>query len=260
MQMFIFFLLGLLAFPSQIPSIFLPSMTIALFLTFVARPAAVFAILTPAKCKIPQKLLVSFSGLRGAASIVFAIMATVSEVSTNNDVFHIVFCIVLLSIGLQGTLIPPIAKKLGMIDVNTDVLKTFNDYAEDVNVQFIKLEITECHPWRDKEIREIELPLNTLIVMIVRDKQPIVPDGGTVLHENDIAVLSALAFHDEHATRLAEHKIRPGNKWINKKIYEFSPGSGELVIMIKRRDNTIIPRGDTIIMENDILVINTTGE
>jgi len=238
----------------------LPSIAIALFLTFVARPAAVFAILAPTKCKMPQQLLVSFSGLRGAASIVFAIMATVSQVHTSNDVFHIVFCIVLLSISFQGTLIAPLAKKLGMIDVNADVLKTFNDYIEEVDVQFIKLEITKFHPWRDKEIKDIELPPNTLLVMIMRDKQSIVPNGATALQENDIAVLSALAFQDEHAIRLVEHKIITGSKWINKTILEFSPGSQELVIMIKRLDNTIIPRGDTIIMENDILVINAMGQ
>lgn len=38
MQMLLFFLLGLLAFPSQMPSIVLPAIAIALFLTFVARP------------------------------------------------------------------------------------------------------------------------------------------------------------------------------------------------------------------------------
>ena len=45
-QMLIFFLLGLLAFPSQMPQVLLPAIAIALFLTFVARPAAVFAMLS----------------------------------------------------------------------------------------------------------------------------------------------------------------------------------------------------------------------
>ncbi len=47
--MLLFFLLGLLSFPSQMPSVILPAVAIALFLTFIARPAAVFAILTPFK-------------------------------------------------------------------------------------------------------------------------------------------------------------------------------------------------------------------
>ena len=78
MQMLIFFLLGLLAFPSQLPGVVLPALLIALFLTFAARPLAVFAIMTPFRCRLNQQLLVAWSGLRGAASIVFAIMAVVS--------------------------------------------------------------------------------------------------------------------------------------------------------------------------------------
>ncbi len=64
MQMLLFFLLGLLAFPSQMPSIVLPSIAIALFLTFVARPAAVGLLLAPSKPPIGQYLVISWAGLR----------------------------------------------------------------------------------------------------------------------------------------------------------------------------------------------------
>ena len=43
---------------------------------FVARPAAVGLLLAPSKPPIGQYLVISWAGLRGAASIVFAIMAT----------------------------------------------------------------------------------------------------------------------------------------------------------------------------------------
>lgn len=64
--MLIFFLLGLLAFPSRLPQVVLPALLIAVFLTFVARPVAVALVLTPFKGKISQQLLVSWAGLRGA--------------------------------------------------------------------------------------------------------------------------------------------------------------------------------------------------
>ena len=120
-QMLIFFLLGLLAFPSQMPKVLLPAIAIALFLTFVARPVAVFAILTPLKCSVPQQIFVSMAGLRGAASIVFAIMATVSPTYVKNDIFHIVICIVLFSISFQGSLLGMTAKKLDMMDKNAKI-------------------------------------------------------------------------------------------------------------------------------------------
>ena len=84
MQMLIFFLLGLLSFPSRLPGVIVPALLIAVWLTFVARPVAVAAVLTPFKSKWTQQLLVSWSGLRGAASIVFAIMAGMA-IETEND-------------------------------------------------------------------------------------------------------------------------------------------------------------------------------
>jgi cell volume regulation protein A len=93
MQMCLFFLLGLLAFPSHLPAIAGIALLIALFLTFVARPIAVAAVLTPFKCKWNQQLFVSWSGMRGAASIVFAIMAVTDPAAFNYDIFHIVFFI-----------------------------------------------------------------------------------------------------------------------------------------------------------------------
>lgn len=258
MQMLIFFLLGLLATPSNMLPILIPAILIAVFLTFIARPLSVFAILSPAHCKMPQQLLVSFAGLRGAASIVFAIIATVDEAYMQHDVFHIVFCIVLFSILFQGSLIPVVAKKLDMIDADLDVLKTFNDYNDTANLQFIKLVISDVHPWQGKLVKELPLPPDTLIIMVMRDKIPIIPNGETVILQGDIAILSGAAFMGDIAISLKEQKVSENSKWKNKTVFDFSPEPGELVIMIKRGEHIIIPRGNTIIEENDILVLNAS--
>jgi len=76
MQMLIFFLLGLLATPSRFSNIALEALSIMLVLTFIVRPIVVFLILKPFKCSMKQILLVSFAGLRGAASIVISRLST----------------------------------------------------------------------------------------------------------------------------------------------------------------------------------------
>ena len=129
MQMLIFFLLGLLSFPSRLPAVLPSAVLIALFLTLVARPASVLVLLTPFRSPLRQQALVSWAGLRGAASIVFAIMAVTSSVSLTNDIFNIVFSVVLLSMAVQGSLLPAMARGLKMIGQEEDVLRTFNDYA-----------------------------------------------------------------------------------------------------------------------------------
>ena len=260
MQMLIFFLLGLLATPSRIPSVFPTALAVAVFLTFVARPLAVFGILTPFKCKIKQQLLVSFAGLRGAASIVFAIMAVVNinSLEAVQDVYHIIFCIVLLSIAFQGTLLSPAAKLLHMSDKDEDIMKTFSDYSEETDLQFITIEVTSGHPWLEKKIKEIVLTPDTLIVLILRDGETIIPDGNTEFKENDRVVLSARKFRDNHISlSLTEQKIEAGSEWAGKRILDFSPRSGELVIIIMRGEQTVIPRGDTLIEEGDVLVLNS---
>ena len=260
MQMLIFFLLGLLATPSQLPRVFLPALAIALFLTLAARPLAVSAILAPFKCRMNQQALVSFAGLRGAASIVFAIMATVNETSTGFDVYHIVFCIVLLSILFQGSFLPQAAKMLNMSDTEADVMKTFSDYSEEVDLQFIRIRITKEHTWSHKAVKDISLPPDTLFLMLLRGEATVIPSGETIFRPGDTAVLSARGYQEQENLELTEMKITAESPWIGIKISDFSPYPGELVIMILRGDETIVPKGDTIIMENDLLVIYSVPE
>lgn len=77
--------LRLLSFPHLLPELLFPSLFIALFLTFLARPVAVFLILLPFGSSLRQCLLVSWSSLRGAASIVFAIILSVPSFREEHD-------------------------------------------------------------------------------------------------------------------------------------------------------------------------------
>lgn len=259
MQISIFFLLGLLAFPSQIPDILLIAIFIALFLTFIARPLATFIILKPMKSSLSQIALVSWSGIRGASSIVFAIMATVSPAYLKNDIFHIVFFIVLFSIGLQGSLLPFIAKKLHMIDKDEDILRTFTDYKEENELQLIRLFVTKKHPWVSLNLKEIILPPDLLIVSIVRDKKILIPNGENKIYEDDIIILTAPGAKDPIDVNLNEIIINKNHKWIKKQIKDIKIPHNSLVVMIKRDGDIIVPNGDTLIEENDIVVMTNVS-
>lgn len=260
MQMLIFFLLGLLATPSHIPKILISSSIIALLLTFVVRPLAVFVCLTPLRCSFRQQLLVSFAGLRGAASIVFAIMATVQGAQTSNDLFHTVFCIVLLSITFQGSLLAPVAHWLGMCDQSIDDAKSFSDYTDQVKLYFIDLHIYEGHPWQGKALRDVSLPPNMLVVMLLRGGENVLQGGDTLFCSNDSVILSAPAYQEDMGLELQEQHIEKNSSWIGKSIAMFSPRKEELVVMILRGEQTIVPNGDTQIEADDILVISNKTE
>ena len=254
-QVILFFLLGLLVTPVELPEVLLPALGIMLFLTLVARPAVVTALLLPFRATWGQIGIVSWAGLRGAASIVFAISAVLSGVQTRNNLYNLVFCIVLLSIALQGTLLPKAARFFGMIDQNEDVAKTFNDYHIESDVNFIKIHLGGGHPWCGLTLRQAALPPELLVAMVVRGSRTIVPDGDTTLQAGDLLVLAARAFEDRENLSLHEINVERNGRWANKALCEISVPEGRLIILVKRGVETMIPTGHTVLKPGDTLVV-----
>lgn len=254
-QVLIFFLLGLLVTPVELPAVLLPALAVMVFLTFVARPAAVSLLLLPFRPSLAQVGVVSWAGLRGVASIVFAIMAVLEGVETHYNLFNLVFCIVLLSISLQGTLLPRVSAKLSMIDQTADVRKTFNDYQEESDIDFIKIHLDQDHPWSGKVLKELPIPADLLVVMIARKEETIVPNGSTLLLPGDLLVLAARAFEDRENLSLQEVVIEKGHKWLGYPLRRIPTRSNTLIVMIKRGGETIIPSGSTTLQVGDILVL-----
>lgn len=256
MQILIFFSLGLLSFPSQMPQILLPAIGITIFLTFVARPAAVFAILSWFKVPVRQQLLVSWAGFRGAASIVFAIYAVISDAQQSIDIFHIVFCVALLSVSFQGTLLPVFAKKLLLVDDQDTVFKTFNDYQDPMTMKLIELPISQRHPWAGCRLNEISMAEGSLVVMVKRDEKALVPHGETLIQTGDVLVVSCPSYEDDGSVRLLEKTLEKRHPWVNKKLSEITLPRGSLVVMVKRENESMIPNGDTLLQRGDVLVMS----
>ena len=254
-QVLIFFLLGLLVTPVELPSVLLPALAIMVFLTFLARPAVVSVLMLPFRPSLAQVGVVSWAGLRGVASIVFAIMAVLQGAETRYNLFNLVFCIVLLSISLQGSLLPRVSAKLSMIDHTADVSKTFNDYQEESDIDFIKIHLDKNHPWNGKTLRELPLPSDLLVAMIARKEETIVPNGSTVLLPGDLLVLAARAFEDRENLFLQEIVVEKGHKWVGRSLRQIPTRSDTLIVMVKRGNETIIPGGSTILQAGDTLVI-----
>ncbi len=188
MQIILFFTLGLVSFPSSLIDVMSYAIPIAIFLIIVARPIATFSILSWFKIPLKQQVFVSLVGLRGAASMVFAIFAATSSDYITGDIFHMVFFVALFSVTVQGSTIPFMAKKLDLIDNNASVLKTFTDYTDDENTQIVEMVISTEHPYCGKTIAEANISSDILVVMVKRGKETIVPKGSTKMMEGDIVV------------------------------------------------------------------------
>lgn len=257
MQVALFFLLGLLARPAMMHKVIVPAIGIFLFMLLVARPAAVALIMSPlCKASLRRQLCISFAGLRGAASIVFAIFATIDKNSMSNDILNIVFCIVLLSIGLQGSLLPLVSRKLGMIDDSSDVMKTFNDFSEETDLSFSEIAITADNPWRNSKVKDIVKPKNMLFCMVMHpDGSSEVPNGETLLKESDKVILCSKAYHSEKTLKLTEHTVTDKDKFAGRKIRDCDTGRAQIVL-VRRKGCDIIPNGETMLLPGDLLFMN----
>ena len=254
MQILIFFLLGLLVNPLEALKYAVPAILIMIAMTLVIRPFVVYLLISPLKSSRGQKLLTSWAGLRGAASVVFAILVVVADKNTGSTVFNIAFIVVLLSIAIQGSFLPYFAKKVNMIDEDGDVLKTFNDYSNTEDVDFITAEIDENHKWVGRAVKNIEFMPSVLLVLIIRDNKNIIPNGDTIIEKGDRIVLCGSSFVDkDRRISLYESVVDKTSKYKDKSIKELDKNT--LVIMIRRNDLPMIPDGNSIILENDTLVL-----
>lgn len=255
-QVQIFFLLGLLVTPVDLPEVLLPAIVLMVFLTLLVRPLVTSILLAPFRPKKEQVGVTAWAGLRGAASIVFAIGAMLSDIDITYNLYNLVFCIVIMSISIQGSFLPWIAKKLSMIDKTTDINHTFNDYQEDSDISFIKIHLEEKNSWCNKTLAELHLPAELLVSLVIRGDEIIVPTGQTLLQGKDMIVLAARSFDDQENFVLSEVVVENQKQYCNKTLSQIPQMHSTRIILVKRGMNTIIPSGKTVIKPGDILILS----
>jgi cell volume regulation protein A len=112
-QIAMFLLLGLQATPSQFADVAVQGIGVAAILTFVARPIAVWLCLWPFRYRQRDTAFIAWVGLRGAVSVLLAVLPIVGGLADSQSYFNITFIAVLASLLLQGGTIRPVARLLG---------------------------------------------------------------------------------------------------------------------------------------------------
>ena len=187
MQIIMFLILGLLVNFKDGFAYTKQAFLIALIITFIARPVAVFLTTIPFRRSFREKLMISWVGLRGAAPIVLATFPLAEQIPHAMEIFNIVFFVVLISVILQGTTIPYIAKLLKVdapLEVNHDSVLEYND--KDPNNKMIEFTIPKNSQAIGKQIFELNLPKDTLVSLIYKNGEYIIPTGSTEISPCDV--------------------------------------------------------------------------
>lgn len=187
MQIMMFLTLGLLVFPSRLSEVAVRGLLIAATLILVARPLGVFISTAFFRMSFRERVLVAWVGLRGAAPIVLATFPLLAGVSQADTLFNLVFFIVLTSVLLQGPSIPLVARWLGVeapqetrrgIPIEANPAGGFQRRLRELVIQ-------EGSSFVDKQIVELGLPPEFLIILIDRGNDFLIASGSTEIQEGD---------------------------------------------------------------------------
>ena len=186
-----FLMLGLLVNPHEMFRVACVALLIGLFMICIARPASVFLCLLPFRqINARARLFISWVGLRGAAPIIFAIYPVMAGVEGSDLIFNIVFFITLLSLLTQGTTLAAAARLLGL---SAPLEKTGNEFGvelpDEIDSDLRDMTVTRRMLEKADTLKDMNLPIGTLVMLIKRDDEFLIPNGSLRLHEGDKLLL-----------------------------------------------------------------------
>lgn len=186
-QIVMFLALGLLVNPHELLPVVGLGLSVGIFMILVSRPASVFLSLLPfRKLTMRARVFVSWVGLRGAVPIIFATYPLIAGIENSKLIFNVVFFITILSLLLQGTTIPVVAR---MLKLSCDKPEEGSDFGVElpdaIKSVMTEINLTSGVLEKGNTLMALPLPENTLAVMVKRDGKFFIPNGRTKLEPDD---------------------------------------------------------------------------
>jgi cell volume regulation protein A len=190
-QIVLFFLLGLLVFPSDLPDVAGRGLLLAAVLVLVARPLAVGLCLPWFGFRRRELVLASWAGLRGAVPIVLATFPLTKGYPDGSLIFDVVFFVVLVSTAVQGITVAPLAERLHL-GAEPEAVGALAEIVplETLAADVVQLELTSRSTLVGHTLAEVPPPGAARVAVLVRAGTALVPDGDTRLHAGDVLVVA----------------------------------------------------------------------
>lgn len=186
-QLTMFFTLGLLVFPSQFGDIALEGTALAVAAVVVARPLSVLVATMFEGFELRERFVLGWAGLRGAVPVVLATFPVLAGVPDSDRFFNIVFFAVIVSTVLQGMSFESLARRLG-VTTNEKAVPTPLTNASAIRrlgAEVVEYEVRPTDAAAGVRVRDLHLPRDALLNVIVRGDQAIPPRGSTEVAAGD---------------------------------------------------------------------------
>ena len=186
-QISLFFMLGLLVFPSQLVDVALQGGALALALIFIARPIATLIATQFGSFRFAERVMLSWAGLRGAVPIWLATLPVIAGVEGSELLFNIVFFVVVGSTLIQGYTFEPLARRLGLTTGEAALPQPVveSGMIQELGGDVLAVRIGPSDAAAGHMVKELGLPRDALINLIVRDREALLPRGSTTVEAGD---------------------------------------------------------------------------
>jgi cell volume regulation protein A len=203
-QIGLFIMLGLLVSPGTIGvSDIVGGIVIGAALTLVARPISVVACALPLRVPWPEQTFIALAGLRGAVPIVLATIPLAERVGRSEDLFNLVFVLVVVLTIVTGPALPGIASRLKVTVERARDVDVEAAPLERIAADLLQVKITEFSRLHGVEVGELRLPVGVSVSLVVRDRSSFTPDRRTVLRRgDDLLVVAPREVREETESRL----------------------------------------------------------
>lgn len=188
-QLTMFLLLGLLATPSRLVDYLWPSLGVAAFLMFVARPLVVALCLAPFRYRLGEIGFISWVGLRGAVGIFLASIPLLAKLPNAWLFFNVAFVVVLVSLIVQGWSLARAAHWFGVAVPRNDpdTRRIQLDLPGQLDYDMVGYRITPG----SAVLRGHALPASVRLAMVVREGKILLPETVGALASQDYAYFLA---------------------------------------------------------------------
>ena len=201
----------------------------------------------------PDVFTNAFSGIWWAASTLLTVgYGDIYPVTDAGRIFSI--GITFLGVGMVA--IPTGIISAGFVDQYSR-LKRMSEYAQEEDVNFIKIHVKSADKWNDTQIMDLGLPSGVIVAAIQRDGKIIAPRGSTVVREDDTLVMAAESFGNDVHIDLKEIVLKKQNPWNGQRIRDLDISRQTLIVMIKRGGRAMIPNGNFVLLEGDKVILYT---
>ncbi|HYH59309.1 MAG TPA: potassium/proton antiporter [Thermoleophilaceae bacterium] len=186
-QVAMFLTLGLLVFPSELIDVAVEGTALGLVIAVVARPIATVIATSPFGYSLREQAVLGWAGLRGALPVVFATFPVIEGVPNSQEFFNIVFFAVVVSTLLQGATFEALARWLGVTDTEAALPLPLADAGamRRLGAEVIEYPVGNEHAIVGFHVRELGLPRDALLNLLIRGNQALLPRGSTRIESGD---------------------------------------------------------------------------